>query len=293
METNIELTIPIIEEPKYKYLVLSGGSIKGISELGAIHKLIEEKLIDLKKLKGVAGSSVGSLFGLLIVLGFTLDEIWNFIYNLDFKNLVNPDFFLLLKKNGLETGNLIYNLIEEIIFKKTGNKHLNFKQLYDISGIRFVVTGSCLTTKEIIYYDYLNTPNFKVALAIRISISMPGFFTPVIIDNCKYIDGGILDNFPMSVFQNEMNETIGIAIGNEFDTNYEYLEEYFMAVMNLFFYNYYALTINIYAENTIFIDKSLNHISVFNFDIDNKTKIELFQCGIEASQKFIDNFKNK
>ena len=38
-------------------------------------------------------------------------------------------------------------------------------------------------------------------MAIRISISMPGFFTPVTIDNKKYIDGAILDNYPINFFE--------------------------------------------------------------------------------------------
>ena len=42
-----------MEEPelKYKNLVLSGGTFRGISQIGAIKRLIDEKLINLKKLK--------------------------------------------------------------------------------------------------------------------------------------------------------------------------------------------------------------------------------------------------
>ncbi len=300
LESTIDTTINKIDEPekkvkplesvsypKYKNLVLSGGSIKSISQIGAIKKLIDEKLIELSKLKALAGTSAGSLIGLLIVLGFSIDEIWDFIYCINMGNMVKPDILLFLRKCGVETGQIIYNLIEEILTKKTGTKHINFRQLYEITKIHFTVVGSCLTTKQAIYYDHINTPNFKVSMAIRISIGIPGFFIPITIDNNKYIDGGVLNNYPMNLFEDKIDETIGILICNEFNTDYNYPEQYFMAVMNLFMYNYYEKTAKQYASNTIYINKSFDGVSMISFDIDNKTKINLFNCGIEAVDEFI------
>jgi predicted acylesterase/phospholipase RssA len=276
-----------IGNPKYENLVLSGGSIKSISQVGAIKKLIDEKLLDLSKLKSLAGTSAGSLIGLLIVLGFNIDEIWNFIYYLDMGNMVKPDILLFLRKCGVETGQIIYNLIEEILTKKTGTKHINFRQLYEITNIHFIVVGSCLTTKEAVYYDHVNTPNFKVSMAIRISISIPGFFIPIIIDNKKYVDGGLLNNYPMNLFEDRMEETIGILNCNEYNTDYRYPEEYFMAIMNLFMYNYYEKTSRQYANNTIYINKSIDGISMISFNLDYQAKIDLFNCGVEAVEEFI------
>lgn len=276
-----------ITEPLYKNLVLSGGSIKGISHIGAIKKLIDEKLIDLKKIKSIAGASAGSIFGLLIALGFDIDEIWNFIYYLDVKNMVKPDFYSFLKKCGVESGCIIHNLIEEILTKKTGIKHINFRQLYELTKIHFIVVGSCLTTRKPIYYDYINTSNFKVSVAIRISIGIPGFFIPFTIGNNKYVDGGILDNYPMHLFNDRLHETIGILICNEYNTKYKYPEQYLMAIMNLFMYNYFEKTALQYKNNTIYVDKCINEIHMFSFDISNKNKIELFDNGVSAVEDFI------
>lgn len=281
----------ISPEPKYKNLVLSGGSLKGISEVGAVKKLIEEGLLDLKKLKAVAGTSAGAMFGTLIVLGFSIDEIWDFLYCLDMKKIVNPNFFMLLKKCGIEDGQIIHNLFEEILTKKTGTKHINFKQLYKITKIHFTVVGSCLTTKKVVYYDHINTPNFKVSMAIRISISIPGFFTPVTIDNNKYIDGGVLNNYPINLFLDKLDETVGILICSEFNTSYKYPEEYPMAIMNLFMYGYYQKHMDQFKNNTIYIKENPKNVNVFNFNIDNKTKIELYNNGINAAKKFIENMK--
>ena len=289
IDTGLKIEEPIVEktEPKYKNLVLSGGSVRGISQIGAVKRLINEKLIDLKKLKSVAGTSAGSLFGMLIVLGLTIDEIWNFVCDLNMKDMVKPDFFMVLKKCGVENGQIIYNFIEKTLTDHTGIKHINFRQLYEITKIHFIVVGSCLTTKEIVYCDHINTPNFKVSMAIRISISIPGFFTPVEIGNNKYIDGAVLNNYPMNLFANRLDETIGVMVCNEFDTDYKCVEEYFVAIINLFLHHYYQKNANQYSENTIFIKKKFENINVFNFDVDNKIKKDLYDCGIEASDEFI------
>ncbi|AEQ33381.1 patatin-like phospholipase [Megavirus chiliensis] len=281
----------IAPEPKYYNIVLSGGSVRGLSHIGAVKKLVDDKLINLNKIKAVAGASAGALFGLLIVLGFDIDEIWNFVLDLDTKKMVNPDLLLILNKCGIDTGKIIYDLFEEILFSKTNNKHINFRQLYEITKIHFTVVGSCLTTKKAVYYDYINTPNFKVSVAIRISIGMPGFFVPVTIDDKKYIDGAILDNYPMNLFKDRLSETIGILICNEYNTDYKCFEEYFMAIINLFMHQYYLKMADQYTENTIYVTKSPNNVCIFNFDLDNITKKELYEGGYEAAREFIEKIK--
>lgn len=274
-------------EPKYKNLVLSGGSVKGICHVGALQRLIDEKLINPKKLKALAAASAGSLFGVLLVLGFSNEEIWQFLQSLDMSKTIKPDFFMLLKKCGIDNGEIIHNLYEEILTRKTGIKHINFKQLFEITKIHLTIVGSCLTTKEIIYYDHINTPTFKVSMAIRISISMPGFFTPVVIGNKKYIDGAILNNYPMNLFRDKLDETIGILNCGDYDTNYTYPEEYFLAVMHLFMYHYYKERCSDYNENTVYITKNVETVNIFDFNLNFETKQKLYQCGIDAAEEFI------
>jgi NTE family protein len=275
--------------PKYENLVLSGGSTKGISHIGALRVLIDEKLIDFKSIKAIACTSAGAMLGFLIVLGFEIEEIWDFMLGLDLKRLVEPNILMFLDKCGVDTGKIIYKLIEDILSKKTGIKHINFKQLYEITKIHFTVVGSCLTTREAIYYDHINTPNFKVSMAIRISIGIPGFFTPIVIDGKKYIDGAVMNNYPINIFKKELDKTIGILIHDEFNTDYQHPEEYFMAIMNLFLYRYYHKNATKYIDNTICIQqKKMPGLSVFDFNITDEVKIKLYECGMETAHDFIN-----
>lgn len=278
-------------EPKYKNLVLSGGSIKGVSHIGAIAKLIDEKLLDLKKLESIAGVSAGALLGLLLVLGFDIKQIWNFIKCLDFKKLINPQFSLFFTQCGIENGKIIYNLFDEILTKKTNTKDITFSQLFQISKIHFTIVGANLTDKETVYYNHINSPTFRVLDAIRISISVPGFFVPVTIGNKKYIDGCVLNNYPMNLFEDKLDETIGILICSEYNTKYTYPEEYFVSIMNLFMYYYYKDSEGEkYMKNTIYINTPKDIFS-FNFDINNKIKNRLYRSGLDASCEFIQKLR--
>lgn len=286
--TNPILELPIVEScPQYENLVLSGGSTRGIAHIGAISKLIDAQLLDLTKIKGLASTSAGSMLGMLIVLGFTIDQIWEFILSIDFEKLISPNFFLFAGKCGIESGQIFYNIIEGILSKTTGINNINFEQLYEITKISYTVVGSCLTAKKAVYFNHINTPKFRVSVALRISMSIPGFFTPVVIDNKTYIDGSIIDNYPIELFHDKLDKTIGIIICNEYDTDYKYPEEYCMSIINLFMHICYKKDETKYKENTIYINKNITKMSMFDFKLDINKKKEIYQSGVLATEEFI------
>lgn len=281
----------------YTNLVLSGGSTRGISQLGALKQLIRHNLIDFNRLKCVVGVSVGSLIACLIALKFSIDQIWDSIMKKDLVRLLNVDFNLLVTHYGVETGKNIYKIMEGILTKTTKIHRITFKQLYEFTGVHLIVVGSCLTTKGPVYFDHINYPNFVVSVALRISISIPGLFVPVVIDGKKYIDGGITDNYPMHLFDKDLdsnsnsnsnvNDTIGIVVSNECETNFDCLEQYVMAIMNLFLHNFYYNLDSKYTKSTINIKKVLKQVNTFNFSVDDITKKELFKIGEESTLEFI------
>jgi NTE family protein len=276
----------------YKNLVLSGGSIKGIAYLGALKRLVELGLVQLDKLEAIAGTSVGSILATLIVIGFTVDQIWEFMLMIDFKKMVSPDILQLLEKFGMDTGDKFYHLTQEILRRATGLSCVTFRKLYECTHKKLIIVGSCLTTREIVYYDHERTPEFEVALAVRISISMPFYFTPVEVEGRQYIDGCILNNYPINLFEKEMETTIGMIIKDEHAacTTFQYPEQYLRAVVNLFLYNYYKETHMRYQNNTIYIDDDPD-VSIFDFNLDNAIKRRLFQRGVEAVEKFLERRK--
>uniref|UniRef100_A0A6C0LTT4 PNPLA domain-containing protein n=1 Tax=viral metagenome TaxID=1070528 RepID=A0A6C0LTT4_9ZZZZ len=277
---------------RYRNLVLSGGSIRGISHIGALHKLIQEKLINLDEIRVIAGTSAGALIGCLLILKFNIDEIWDLVKNLNMKRLINPDLLMFLEECGIDRGETVLKFIEDVLYAKTGIKDITFIQLYEKTNIEYIVVGSCLTRKKPVYFNHINTPNTKISLAIRISISIPIVFTPIKMNNEIYVDGAIIDNYPIHLFEGKMEETIGILIDNEYNTDYNYPEEYIMAIINLLLYNYYNERCTRYEKNTIYIQNIID-ISPFNFGIDNQIKGLLYKSGVDAVGRFIKKMKEE
>jgi predicted acylesterase/phospholipase RssA len=70
--------------------------------------------------------------------------------------------------------------------------YLGFKDLY--------ITGTNSTKKSLEVFSHETEPHMEIALATRISMSIPGVFQSVSYKGCKYVDGGCLKNFPIDMF---------------------------------------------------------------------------------------------
>ena len=93
----------------------------------------------------------------------------------------------------------------------------------------------------------------------------------------------------MNLFEDRLDETIGVMICSEYNTNYTCPEEYFVAIYNIFMHHFFQKTADKYKENTIYVHETCENLSMLNFGIDKNTKTELFNCGISAAREFINN----
>lgn len=269
----------------YHNLVLSGGGLKGISHLGALTRLEQLGLINLRKLKGIAGSSVGAIIGLFITLGFTIDQIKDLVYKLDLSKLIEPDWALLIEHWGMDDGTIIKNYLEKVLFAVTKIHNITFEQLHKITGINFIVTGTCVDTKECTYFSHEHTPQLPVSLAVRVSYGLPILFTPVTIDGKKYIDGSCVNNLPFDPFANCLDNTIGILLCTKTNTSSACPEEYVMALFNLMVHMYFQKDQQ-HKSRTVFVYSDAN-LSPFRFTIEESTKFKLFRDGVIAVNAFI------
>ncbi len=74
------------------------------------------------------------------------------------------------------------------------------KDLYIIAA---KLTKNSNASCEIKIFSAEQTPNVEVALAVRASLSIPKLFKPVEIDGERYVDGGVISNFPIHIFDDE------------------------------------------------------------------------------------------
>jgi hypothetical protein len=179
-------------------LCISGGGIKGICVLGCIKNLIKNNVISLNNIKNYYCCSIGSILSFLFIVGLSTKNIcyiWKKL-NLE-KYKLKFDFDKFVKNKGIDDATNIMIILQTVLYKKTNKYDITFMELYKLYDIKLniVVTNITLLKEELLSYD--TTPNMSVMIAIRMSISLPIIFSPVLYKNNYYIDGGVINNFPI------------------------------------------------------------------------------------------------
>lgn len=209
MGTNISTLKP----NSIEHIVFSGGSVKAIAHCGAITALHKRGLLydtnNNLMVKSFAGTSAGSIIASLVAVGYMPDELCTIMRSMDLEKLVETEYrftelYNLAEKIGAHTGSALYESLGSLIATKTGNKDYTIQQLFDDKAVTLVITTTDLNCQKTVYfYPNHNDKLYRdvpIRLAIRMSMSIPGFFCPIIYDGNYHIDGGILNNYPIRVF---------------------------------------------------------------------------------------------
>lgn len=187
-------------------LVFEGGGIRGLA-FGGVMKIMEEYDI-LKYVNKLAGSSAGAIFATGIAVGYTAQEMIDIITQTDFNSfkdsssIVIFDLVRLLTQYGIYKGDAFFNWISEILARKTGDGKITFRQVFEKYGKTLVITGTCLNRANTYFFCHENPKyaDMPVALAVRISMSIPCLWKAVKLGRDTMVDGGVLNNYPLFVF---------------------------------------------------------------------------------------------
>ncbi len=216
-------------------LVLSGGGAKGMAHIG-VFKMLEELDIPVDY---IVGTSIGSIMGALYSLGYSSSEICAVMEDVDWENLMQDNFSrrrtffedkkssdqLLIKipfKNRVSFRNALVNKegrIRTLKPKRSGVSNIlnNLPNaLVEGQNVQSLLTQLSVGYQGDIDFNDLPIPFACVAVdmnskeeyvfhegdlvtAIRASMSIPGYFSPVEKDGMFLVDGGMLNNFPVDV----------------------------------------------------------------------------------------------
>ncbi|MCB2081316.1 MAG: patatin-like phospholipase family protein [Rickettsiales bacterium] len=199
-----------METYHFRNLVFEGGGVKAIAYAGALEAL--HKRLILQQIAFCGGTSAGSIPALLLALGYTLEEIQHTLWETDFNAFTESGTFLpkrlwrFFRDFGWNSGNPLGEWVQARIAAKTHNPHATFSDLAAEPRFRrLYLIGTNLSTRSSEIYSAEHTPNLPVAEAVRISMSLPFFFTVMRrIDRKKQehllVDGGILNNYPVKLF---------------------------------------------------------------------------------------------
>lgn len=180
----------------YNKLCLSGGSVKGMMYTGML-KYFEENEIILEFLNEIVGTSIGALASLLIVLGYTSNELQDLFINMNLDDLKDVSLEYLETGYGFDNGEKINNLIKFVISNKHFDPNITFIQLYNKTKITLACSAYNISKKIGVFFDHISNPDMPVYLAIRCSMNLPLVFCAVNYNNDYYVDGGLVCNLPI------------------------------------------------------------------------------------------------
>lgn len=193
---------------QFRNLVFEGGGVKGIAYVGAL-KLLEERgvLTDIKRL---GGTSAGAINAVLLGCGYSNAEQLKILRALDFEKFKDSSFGILTDAQRLVTqygwykGDFFHDWIGTLIKAKLGSPNVTFEDFSRQQGRDLYLIGANLSTGFGEVFSPEHTPAMRVADATRISMSLPLFFASV--RNPRgdvYVDGGLLYNYPVKLFDRQ------------------------------------------------------------------------------------------
>lgn len=180
-------------------LVLSGSGVLYPVHVGAVIRLLETGY-EIEEVIGTSGGSIVAA-GIASGLEFGKDELTKLVKSIVPGKLLDFGLWSSLTKWGLYKGNKIQKIFSQHFASTLGG-----------TQIPLHIVTTCLNKKSVRVFSSDTDPDFPTALAVRASISVPGIFIPVKIDNEIYVDGGVMANFMIDYFGADPS-VIGLRIG--------------------------------------------------------------------------------
>lgn len=272
----------------YDKIVLSGGSIKTLSTLGALQYCYDKHYLDTT-ISTYIGTSAGAIICYLLVVGYTPVEIICYFVS---RNLFRHDHYLDVKSMLSGEGAIsfldIHEHLENLTMDKLG-RLVTFKEVRDILGKTLVMTTYNYTKKRVEYLSPDTTPDLPCLIGLRMSTCLPLIFSMYKYKDCMYIDGGIIDNFPLEYAQDDDTRVLGFHV-NVFDD----IEDDTTSITRLLYtlisiplkeLETYKLKEREHID-TIFIH---NDVHLLNFKLTPKEKLDLFSEGYQIAASYFDN----
>ena len=197
-----------LKRPKI-ILALSGGGARGLAQIGVL-KVFEQNGIPID---GIVGTSIGAIIGGLVSVGYSAAEIESLAYQIRWDQIIRDtpprqhlfmgqkeeraSHILQIRLRGFSfdipsaytAGQQLTSLITNLILNAPYPMLTDFNDLH--IPFRAIATDLLTGNKVVLKHGSLIN-------ALRASMTIPLLFSPVRLDNALLVDGGLVQNLPVS-----------------------------------------------------------------------------------------------
>ena len=189
-------------------LALGGGAAKGIAHIGVLKAFEEEQI----PIHCISGTSVGALVASYHAFGRPAESILSICSTLNLSKILN----FTLERGGLFSTKVIRDMI---------HRDLGDCRIED-ADIPLAICATDIETGEQLIFRKGN-----LADAVCASMAVPGLFVPVEVDGRILVDGGLVENVPISPLA-KMGAGITVAVDLSHVSRYPKPEDSFDVISN-------------------------------------------------------------
>ncbi|MGA1866850.1 MAG: patatin-like phospholipase family protein [Thermoplasmatota archaeon] len=294
-------------------IVFAGGGAKGVAHLGAIWAFDKLGV----RFKRLAGTSAGALTASIVAAGFDCEELVEELFNMNFMKLRDGFWDQRLPKlakiaavstsYGMYEGEKLQSWIEHLLAKKNANTFGRLPMggvgmlapLDKHDGPRLSIMASDIShscelfmPRDLVLdrYGNIRPSSFPISAAVRMSVSVPFFFTPYKLSDSLIVDGAFATNLPLEAFDvldpgKARWPTLGIKLGSTKPGKNptQDLFHFGLAVFDTMRYGQSRMTYQNYPTRMCrLVEIDTGEVRTLDFGITREQKEELFLNGARS-----------
>lgn len=282
-------------------LVLSGGGAKGLAHIGVI-KALEENEIPIDY---ITGTSMGAIIGALYASGYSVEEMTELVLSEEFLRWASGEierkYYYYFKQDDPEASMFTLDISLKDSVPKAAlpsnlipTEPMDFAFMEILAGPsaaagnvfnRLMVPYRCIAS-DIHRNKPVVLKEGNLAKAVRASMTYPFYFNPIRIEGTLLFDGGMHDNFPVDVMEEEFKPDYIIGSKTASNSPEPTEEDMLLQLENMLLgKTEYAIDDSL----GVLIETNLEKIKILDFQYAE----EIIKKGYDAAYLQIGNIKKK
>lgn len=169
-------------------VALSGGAALGIAHIGALQSLHDHNI----PIHCISGSSAGAIIAACAAFNIPFEKVVEKAKTLRWYKVTKLTF----PRRGLVSHNALRNVLAEFFQDKN----------IEDAAIPLAIVATDIEAAEKVVFT-----KGSLIDALMASTCVPGFFTPVTVEGKMLVDGGVIENFPLSALD-ELGAEVKIGV---------------------------------------------------------------------------------
>ncbi len=279
-------------------LVLSGGGMRAMAHIGVL-KALEENHVPIDY---ITGTSAGAYIGSLYAMGYTPDEMERLVTTKNFilisSGIFNDDNTYYFKKNPPDASWVTVKFVlDSVLRTQLPSNVVNPAEIdftlseraaspsmlagynFDSLVVPFRCVAADITNKQPIVFR-----NGDLAMAVRASMAFPFYYAPVLLDNKILFDGGIYNNFPVDIMQQDFNPDVIIGVNAAGLPDIPFEGNFLTQIKTML---YQSTNYKVPREGDIIIEPDIKYMSSFDYS-RIKTAID---SGYASTMRVMERIK--